>query len=134
MGYWWEKHEEVVITHAIGPGPKAKHKKYSFYGDFDWQQQRIHEIYQGSGRHITYLGGWHSHTEGGLMLSYKDKKALKKISQHSPARTPVPIMGIVYFNDGMCFNVWKYTQATKKSFLNTGKVVLMEVELFMENE
>ncbi len=132
MGYWWVKHVEVVITHAIGPGPKATHKKHSFFGDIDWQQERIHEIYQGTGRHITYLGDWHSHPKGNLMLSYKDKRALSNISHYEDVRAPFPLMAIVQYKEELAIKLWKFAPNHKYNIISPGDSQLMEIMLFDE--
>ena len=60
MGYWSDPNT-VVITDVIGPGPNAKHTRYSFHPDVEYHAAEIDRIYSQSGRINTYLGDWHTH-------------------------------------------------------------------------
>lgn len=95
MGYWGNP-SEIVISKIIGPGPKAKHSRYSFTPDSEWQEHQISEVYNQSNRIITYLGDWHSHPAGEGELSSRDYRTLKRIASFGPARTIRPIMAILH--------------------------------------
>ena len=92
MGYWSEEEKTVVITNVVGPGPNAKHARYSFVPDYEFQEQQIAEIYSTSGRLRTYLGDWHSHPDGPASLSNTDKRTLKNIADFPKARAEKPLM------------------------------------------
>lgn len=38
--------ELTVVTHAVGPGPKAVHKRYFFLPDVVWPQSKMARIYR----------------------------------------------------------------------------------------
>ncbi len=127
MGYWWHKYNEVVITNIIGPGPKAIHQRHSFRADFEWQQERIHEIYQGSSRHITYLGDWHTHPGSNCPPSRKDLNALRKISECKQARAQFPLIGILYGSDEWALGIWKYERVKKLKILSSEQIYPMRI-------
>ena len=43
MGYWSLTRSEVVITHTIGAGPAAIHRRSSFEPDSTYQQKQIND-------------------------------------------------------------------------------------------
>ncbi len=95
IGYYTQEQTVIVVTDIIDAGPKAKHAGNSFTPDYSYQEKRIAELYECSGRLYSYLGDWHSHPDGNSSLSYKDETVLKNISIHVPARAPCPIMLIL---------------------------------------
>lgn len=110
MGYW--SSGEVVVTAAIGPGPKATHSEYGFGPDHEWQQERIANHYTASGRMETYLGDWHCHPGAEHPgLSRKDRCTLHRIAMYSSARLPTPIM-VVLIGGG---SKWEITGWAGKS-------------------
>ncbi len=96
MGYWAD--DEVVITDATGPGPRAAHHRSMFTPDADFHKDEIARLYRASGRHHTYLGDWHSHPGGGVTLSRLDERTLRTIATAAAARTPNPIMVVIAGN------------------------------------
>jgi integrative and conjugative element protein (TIGR02256 family) len=88
--------KDLVITHAVGPGPNAIHELTAFVPDSVWQQAQIDDYYHKVGRIETYLGDWHTHPSGGSSFSSKDRKTLKRIANTPEARMPSPIMAILY--------------------------------------
>lgn len=97
----------VVVTAITGPGPKAVHDLDAFIPDYTYQNGEIVRIYRESERRHTYLGDWHSHPDGGAILSSKDKRTLRRIANHRPARVPAPIMGILAGGACWDFAVWR---------------------------
>jgi integrative and conjugative element protein (TIGR02256 family) len=63
VGYMPPDSRDPVVTGIIGPGPHAHHRAKGFKPDAAWQEQRVAEVYEASGRVITYHGDWHSHPE-----------------------------------------------------------------------
>lgn len=109
MGYWVVPDSELVITHAIGPGPSAAHYKKSFVPDSGYQEAEIARIYTESNRFSTYLGDWHTHPSGSSYLSYRDKRTLKEIASFRDARCPIPVMAVLGGGeDDWVMRVWKY--------------------------
>ncbi len=107
MGYWSTTDSEVVITHTIGAGPAAKHRRSSFEPDSTHQQKQIDQIYAESGRLYTYLGDWHSHPIPCEQLSRRDKRTLLLIGTDRRARASIPIMGIVTKRHEWALTLWK---------------------------
>ena len=86
--------DNIVITDMIGPGPNAKHHRFTFEPDYEFQEKEIAKMYMLRGS-IEYLGDWHSHPLGSIMPSEKDKSVLRKIASHDPARCRRPVMCIM---------------------------------------
>lgn len=88
---------EIWVDEVIGPGPEARHERYSFEPDLSWQRARIAEHYAATGGRSTYLGDWHSHpTARHGRLSNTDRKALKTIIRAPEARCRTPLMIIFW--------------------------------------
>lgn len=85
----------LVITDVVGPGPKAVHTPHSFEPDWEWQQQRVAEIYRASDGQTTYLGDWHTHPTGTPFPSRLDRKAAQTIATAPDACLPNPTFLIV---------------------------------------
>jgi len=98
----------LVITAITGPGPNAIHKPNTLTPDYAYHDAEIERIYSESGRRHTYLGDWHSHPDGGSMLSSKDKRTLRAIAEYQPARAPSPIMGILDGGPPWRFAAWRH--------------------------
>lgn len=92
MGYFGRDSSELVITDVIGPGPNATHTLTSFAPDLPFQHREIAKCYFASKRLHTYVADWHTHPDGPLSLSYKDKRSLMKVARCSEARLRVPTM------------------------------------------
>ena len=121
MGYWDKSGREVVITDVVEPGPKARHARTSFTPDYEFQEQRIADIYSASGRIHTYLGDWHSHPNGPAALSGTDTRTLKNIASFPQARAAKPIMILLSGRP----EVWKVT-AWSLSFRRLREAIFAE--------
>lgn len=55
LGYFVELGREVVVTHAVGPGPDAIHRRDGFLPDSGFHDETIADLYRASGRRIVYL-------------------------------------------------------------------------------
>ena len=107
MGYFSENDDEVVITDIIGPGGNAIHRPSYFCPDSDFQEKEIARIYNESGRRTIYLGDWHMHPLPNKYLSWRDKKTLRKIARHKPARISNPLMGVFYYDEDWELVIWQ---------------------------
>jgi len=94
FGYY-SKTNDVVITHLIPAGSRAKHKKYSFEPDQSFQLEMMAELYFKHNATISYLGDWHSHPKHKPKLSRRDEKTLLNIALTDTSKCPRPIMLIV---------------------------------------
>jgi integrative and conjugative element protein (TIGR02256 family) len=63
---------DVHITHASGPGPKARKTMFSFSRDIVYCQRFLDRIAIESDGQIDYLGEWHKHHEDEPGPSGKD--------------------------------------------------------------
>lgn len=91
----WRDRADTVVTHLLGPGPNAWHGKTWFHPDGQWQASRIAELYEQSGRRLSYLGDWHTHPDGVPTPSRQDRATLARISRTAEARCPSPLMLIL---------------------------------------
>jgi hypothetical protein len=91
FGYWGPTSEAVVIGEYVGPGPNAKHARFSFKPD------------------------WHSHPGGSLTLSWRDRRTLFTIATFAPARTPYPLMALIA-GPPWKMRLWKAQKLKKDSW------------------
>lgn len=91
----WRNDRDIVVEHVIGAGPEADHQRSSFRPDPGWQEARIAELYERSGRLLEYLGDWHTHPGGTPHPSRRDERTLRHIASSSEARCPEPVMVIM---------------------------------------
>lgn len=99
LGYRAEEGREFVVTHIVGPGPKAIHKRARFVPDHHYQFAEITRLYAEQPRWeshaLTYLGDWHTHPGNFSYLSGQDKATLRLIAVTKSARAPEPVMLIL---------------------------------------
>jgi integrative and conjugative element protein (TIGR02256 family) len=105
MGYWVGR-GTAVITALVDAGPLACHREATFEPDYDYQEQRVTEIYLGSGGTVTYLGDWHSHPGGTTWLSRKDRRLLAGMARDEESRTPQPLMGVLGEQSSWELRLW----------------------------
>jgi integrative and conjugative element protein (TIGR02256 family) len=86
---------DARVCQAIGPGPRATHKRTRFVPDARWQSEQIRQAYFESGRRARYLGDWHSHPGGGPTPSSRDERTAKRIGRHRGAQAPQPLFLIL---------------------------------------
>jgi integrative and conjugative element protein (TIGR02256 family) len=86
---------EVVVTHLIGPGPKARHSRFRFTPDSEYQQAELEGYFQKTSGRETYLGDWHTHPHSNSNLSWVDKKTLARIARTPESRMENPIMAVL---------------------------------------
>jgi integrative and conjugative element protein (TIGR02256 family) len=106
----------VVVTDAIGPGPKASHRRTSFAPDYSYQQGEIERIYSASGRRHTYLGDWHTHPGSNTIPCARDSTTLQRIAETPEARSPQPLMAILgYRKRCWSLQIWQYNYGNSPS-------------------
>jgi integrative and conjugative element protein (TIGR02256 family) len=106
--------EYTVVTSVIGPGPQAIHRRHSFTPDAKWQQGRVAELYERSGRRDTYLGDWHTHPDGSTRASLTDWVAAWTIARSRDARCPNPVMVILALTAAAALSVGAYRWNRRK--------------------
>lgn len=107
LGYF-SPEGSVVVADATGPGPDASRSCDSFHPDIAWQRQEVAVRYAESGRINTYLGDWHTHPNGVLVLSPTDRRTLRRISQTATARVPQALMAILAPDAAGGLAVWQH--------------------------
>lgn len=95
LGYWSEDPRGPVVTHAVGPGPNAKHFRNRFVPDYAFHESEIARLYRHSGGTLQYLGDWHSHPGNAGLMSPSDRKTLYRIARSREARAACPLMLIM---------------------------------------
>jgi integrative and conjugative element protein (TIGR02256 family) len=114
VGYRDDDSNQYVVTGASGPGPKAKHARFTFEPDAQFQEDFVRATYLASDRRYVYLGDWHSHPRGSTTLSSRDKRTLRGISAAVTARLRNPLMGILAGGpDQWDFALWQFRPARR---------------------
>jgi integrative and conjugative element protein (TIGR02256 family) len=68
---------DILITHAIGPGPCAIKKYGEFRKDYDYSVKMLYSFY---GKYsVDFLGDWHKHPNDSTGYSFKDYISMIKI-------------------------------------------------------
>lgn len=98
IGYEAESGDPVV-TSIIGPGPKARHGRFRFKPDYDYQQELLDSRFRQTAGRETYLGDWHTHPSGECALSRRDVSVLRRIASCASAGTRRPIMLVLVPSD-----------------------------------
>ncbi len=86
---------DAVVTSLIGPGPRAKHTRFGFYPDPEYQQAELETHFHATNGRETYLGDWHTHPLSNSNLSRMDKKTLARIAKTTTSGTKNPLMAIL---------------------------------------
>lgn len=107
VGYISADDDDVVITDAVGPGPKAKHSRRTYIPDYLFHKEEIRRIFHGSGGLHTYLGDWHSHPNAPAYLSFLDKRALQNIARFPGNYIDRPIMLVLGGTGSDVSSEWK---------------------------
>lgn len=95
IGYADETTAEIMVTTVVGPGPFARHGRWTFVPDQRYHEREMARLYTESGRIWTYIGDWHSHPAGSLALSVTDRRTLGRIARSKDARISRPIMTVI---------------------------------------
>lgn len=84
----------VVVTHIVGPGQRATHKRNRFWRDGQHAKCELDRIYAKTGGVSDYIGEWHSHPVSGPP-SRVDQKTMRRISLNPAYAISTPILVIV---------------------------------------
>jgi integrative and conjugative element protein (TIGR02256 family) len=68
------------VTHASGPGPKARRNMFSFLRDTAYCQEFLDRLAVESGGEVDYLGEWHKHHQLEPRPSPRDVKTARDIA------------------------------------------------------
>jgi integrative and conjugative element protein (TIGR02256 family) len=81
----------VMVEHATGPGPKARHGVASFTRDGDYAQQELERLVEHSKGGVDYIGEWHSHTLP-VGPSPRDRKSMALIAVSAAYNLDEPLL------------------------------------------
>jgi integrative and conjugative element protein (TIGR02256 family) len=97
----WREGRGMVLRVAeiVAAGPGARRERSRFEPDGPWQRARIAELYEASGRTLSYLGDWHSHPKGGGPSSL-DRSTARRIAATPQACCSHPVLLIATCVDG----------------------------------
>ncbi len=62
--------DPILVTHAIGPGPRALRTYVRFERDTAWCQEQLSDLQQMLP--VEWIGDWHSHPDSAFEPSFKD--------------------------------------------------------------
>jgi integrative and conjugative element protein (TIGR02256 family) len=131
LGYWVDKSSELVISHAIGPGPRAINGAQSFVPDYKYQEAEVARLYAETGRVSTYLGDWHSHPLEGVYLSRRDLRTLRRIANHAEARAPLPVMIVIGGGaPNWSFGIWRYAPRGFGKVIYSSGIIPFELSIY----
>lgn len=84
----------LVVTHAAGPGPKAKLNHWSVTIDGRHAQDFCSRINRESRGRYDYVGDWHRHPGWSLHTSDDDVRAMRTIAawEHCPVKHPISLI------------------------------------------
>lgn len=99
LGYVADNND-VVVTAIIGPGPAAKHSRYAFEPDAEYQQVELEAHYRATEGKESYLGDWHTHPHGPCIPSRTDKRTLAHIALTPSSHIKHPVMAIAGHSTG----------------------------------
>lgn len=92
MGYVNETESKLVVTHATGPGQRAKHGRYTFAKDVRYCQKEVDNCCEENNGLRDYVGEWHRHPGRSTNLSPTDRASLTGIASSSNYHITQPIM------------------------------------------
>lgn len=81
----------AVVRHVVGPGPNARHDRYGFEPDTEWQAAQVADLWTVDPT-LEYLGDWHTHPGGTTRFSELDQAAARTIASAPMAQQPRPLM------------------------------------------
>lgn len=99
--------DDIVVTEATGPGPKARHRRSSFEPDTAYCQARLVSTYERTGGTISYLGEWHTHPYGSTRPSQQDLRSMLILAEDPATRQPEPLLWIYRPTYGLFTWRWK---------------------------
>lgn len=85
----------VQITRASPPGPRAKHRPFSFSRDTRFLQRYLDRLHDQAAGEEDYVGEWHVHPALDAPPSRIDRRSLWRIARRKNYATDNPILLIV---------------------------------------
>jgi len=85
----------LQITRASPPGPRAKHRPFSFSRDTRFLQRYLDQLHDQTAGEEDYIGEWHVHPALDAPPSRTDRRSLWSIARRKNYATDNPILIIV---------------------------------------
>lgn len=123
----WDTPHQLTVTHAIGPGARARHEASLFEPDYDHHEQEISRIYNESKGATTYLGDWHTHPDGSPRLSRKDRHLIAQMAEHKESRLAQPLMAVLGGHPEWTLLIWVYRPRSITRFRRGAVVTACDV-------
>lgn len=132
IGYRSADDIHLVVMDMIGPGPKAKHRKWTYKPDYGFHREEVKKVYDETGGMHTYLGDWHSHPTDSAYLSLLDKRALRNIACFPDNFIDRPIMLVLGrgSNGEWTPGTWRISPLQHKFPWGRWEYVPLEITLF----
>lgn len=85
---------DIVVTHAAGPGPRAKLSPFSVMIDGKHAQQFCDKVNRRTEGRIDYVGDWHRHLGWSLKASTDDLLAMREMAafEYCPIVNPISLI------------------------------------------
>lgn len=98
---------DIVVTEATGPGPRAKHGWLTFEPDTGYCQKLLERIYQDSKGAISYIGDWHTHPHCTVRPSSIDVASMVALARDADVRQSKPVLWIFRPGDELLGCHWR---------------------------
>jgi integrative and conjugative element protein (TIGR02256 family) len=85
----------VRVTRASPPGPRARHRPFSFSRDTRFLQRYLDDLHDRTAGEEDYIGEWHVHPALDAPPSYVDRRSLWRIARRNNYATDNPVLMIV---------------------------------------
>jgi integrative and conjugative element protein (TIGR02256 family) len=89
--------ETLLLTRASPPGPRARHRRFSFLRDTTFLQGYLDAAHARSGGEEDYVGEWHVHPSFDAPPSCVDRRSLWRIARRPNYATDNPVLVIVEY-------------------------------------
>jgi integrative and conjugative element protein (TIGR02256 family) len=111
-GYYATGTDDVVVTHVIGPGPAAIHKRTEFVADRAFHDEVLVVLWETSQGRTRYVGDWHTHPSGSSQLSSMDKAFMEHAAKSKEAFLKYSLVAIVY-GELTAVRFWSYGRSRR---------------------
>lgn len=96
---------DILITHAIEPGPNAVKKSNEFQKDYDYSLRMLTLLYKKYS--VDYIGEWHKHPNNCVNYSKKDHASMLKITKINSLPCFFIIVGTDFtYRDGKYLSIY----------------------------
>jgi [CysO sulfur-carrier protein]-S-L-cysteine hydrolase len=101
IGKYSDDFKTCIIETTVLP-VKYKSSRYSFERGKTGLKGKLTEFYNSEPR-LIYVGEWHTHSDGLVIPSSKDKSAMKEIEDHREVNITSPVLLIIGLNNETYF-------------------------------